>query len=151
MTLVLAPGHRLLVFVAAASVALYSATIKGTIIDPSTYPLAQAVVWAATGDCLQSRRAVPDSQGHYSIDHLLPGVYQLFATHPGFWCGERPVRLNSGTTAVVDMQLQISDADTGGAPPSMPLSGVITDADDRALSGARVIHSGRGHEHLRRL
>jgi hypothetical protein len=129
---------------ATKSIALHAAAINGMVIDPAGYPVDQTVVWAVAEDCLESHRAISDKQGHYSFEKLPTGAYKLFGTHVGLWqIGERTVRVGNDDANNLDLQLVVSEADTGGSPPSMPLSGIITDASNRPISGARITHSGR--------
>lgn len=127
----------------AGLVALQAATIKGVVRDPAQYPADRTVVWVVTDDCLRSRHTVTDRQGRYSFDGLPPDTYQVFATHPGFWLHNRTVRLAGDTNVSLDLTLLISDADTGGSPPSMPLLGVVTDTGGHPVGGVRVTNSGR--------
>jgi Carboxypeptidase regulatory-like domain len=127
------------------STALHAATIHGVVKDPGGFSADRSAVWAVTEDCRASHRAIADKQGHYSLEGLPSGIYKVFATQPGFWhIGERTVRVGNDTTANVDLQLVISDVDTGGSPPSMPLNGIITDVGGQPISGARITHSSRG-------
>jgi Carboxypeptidase regulatory-like domain len=129
------------------SIALHAATISGVVRGPGGYPLDQSVVWAVTEDCLESRRAVSDKQGHYSFEQLPSGTYEVFGTSLGLWqIRESTVSMGSESTNNVDLQLVISEVDTGGSPPSVPINGVITDAGNRPIAGARITHSGRERE-----
>jgi hypothetical protein len=65
----------------------------------------------------------------------------VFATSIGFWQTEKTVRMGSDGSSNLDLQLQISDADTGGSPPSTPLGGIITDSTGLSIAGAGVFYS----------
>lgn len=123
-------------FAAAETIALRAVVLNGVVRDPVGCPVERAVVWAVAEECLESQRAVSDEQGQYSFPSLPPGIYRLFGTHLGYWQSEKTVRVGSDTN--LDLQLQVSDTDTGGSPPSTPLSGIITDTNGHPITGARI-------------
>jgi Carboxypeptidase regulatory-like domain len=133
-----------ILLLATESFALQAATISGVVRGPGGHPWDHAVVWAVTEDCLASHSTVSDKQGHYLFEKLPTGTYEVFGTHMGLWqIVERTVSIGSDNANNIDLQLVISEVDTGGSPPSMPLNGIITDANNRPITGARITHSGR--------
>jgi len=118
--------------------------VSGTVRDSTGFGYDGAVVWILTQDCLESRRTVTNNHGSYSFDNLSQSSYQLFATHPGFVQPTLAVVTDDGTGAkVVDLQLLVSGEDTGGAPPSMPLTGIVQDQDGRSIPRVRISYEKR--------
>lgn len=117
--------------------------LTGFITDASGAKVPSTTVWVVTEDCLESYRAVSDNLGGYLFPVLPEGMYNVYPTHPGFFNSTRTVRMGSNGSEKLDMELRVSDKDTGGSPHSMPVSGIITDALHRPIGGALITASQR--------
>jgi hypothetical protein len=85
-----------------------SASIKGTVTDPSGAPVPSAAVRTKNLDTGAIRSSVTDGAGRYLVLSLLVGEYEIRAAKAGFqdaiWTG---IHLVVGEEANVDLQLQV--------------------------------------------
>lgn len=133
--------HQIVFVAVIESLALRAAVLEGVVKDPTGYPVDRAVVWAVAEKCLESQHTISDKQGQYSFPNLPPGTYRVFATHMGFWQGEKTLHVENERSTKVDLEFKVSDTDTGGSPPSAPLSGTISDTTGHPISGAHIYYS----------
>ena len=137
-----------LLFVAAcAAQAQVSATLSGTVTDPSGGVVSDAAITATDTDTGAVRTASTDSTGHYQIPTLPLGEYQVQAQKQGFSTQIRKgVRLVVNQNAIVDVQLQVGQSSQqvtieGDAPPvgvtTADISGVVRQQqiEDLPLNG----------------
>ena len=61
-----------------------SATLSGTVTDPSSAAISGAAVTATQAATGFSRTTATDAKGSYSFDQLAPGTYTIAARKPGF-------------------------------------------------------------------
>jgi iron complex outermembrane receptor protein len=84
------------------------ATIEGRVLDPDGKSIVNAAVvvrHALTGDV---RATVTDTAGHFVIDLLTVGRYEVEASAPGFATDRRTdVQISAGTPASLEFQLSI--------------------------------------------
>jgi hypothetical protein len=59
-------------------------TITGFVLDPSSAGIPNATVAIKNEAINEERRVTTDAQGHYAVPNLLPGLYTLTASAPGF-------------------------------------------------------------------
>ncbi|HEX4486609.1 MAG TPA: TonB-dependent receptor, partial [Terriglobales bacterium] len=118
-------GRLLRFFVAIAAVALLiaavglgvraqtttSASIQGTVTDPSGAAIAGAAVTVTNKGTGVSQNTVSDSQGRYQFAQLILGTYDLDATKDGFQkVVKTGIRLAVGTASVVDVALPVGQS-----------------------------------------
>lgn len=88
-----------------------SATIVGTVIDPSGAAIPNATVTVASPDTGFKRVLVSNSAGAYTAAALLPGTYSVTAEASGFQrLVQADVTLTVGQTQRIDMQLKVGQA-----------------------------------------
>jgi len=136
-------------------VALGRGSLSGTVTDASSGDaLSDVSVAAETGQEAtqwQVRRAQTDSQGHYTIDELDPGAFQVTARRDGYrqktlsaTVGDSPVELGFTLTRGGGLPIVATDGISG-----MPLSGLsavaFSETGAIAFSGAVALDaSGNG-------
>src|SRR5450755_2247961 len=87
-----------------------TATIVGTITDPSNAAVASASVTLANKDTGVRRETKTDGTGNYSVPFLVAGEYKISVVAAGFRPSEVPsVLIQLGQTARVDAQLEVGD------------------------------------------
>lgn len=138
---------------AASAYAQVSASLSGTVTDPSGAVVSGAAVTATNADTGASRDAVTDSTGHYQLFSLPLGQYEVHARKPGFTERVRKgVRLVAGQEATVDLSLQIGEATQqvtiiDDAPPVS-----VTTADISGVVGEEQVKdlplNGRSYDEL---
>ncbi len=89
----------------------FSASITGTVSDPSGAVVGGATIKLTNVETKDLRVKVTTDRGAYDFQNLLPGTYQLAASAPGFKEAVKTgLALRANIAANVDMQLQIGDA-----------------------------------------
>ncbi len=142
----------LIVFVASAC-AQVSASLSGTVTDPSGASLSGAAVAAKNVDTEAVRTTVTNAEGRYQFFALPIGGYELRSAKAGFKEEVRTgVHLVVGQSATLDMELPVGESSqqitvSGDAP----LVGVTTESI-AGLVGERQIKdlplNGRGYDEL---
>src|SRR5262244_2548792 len=97
----------LLLFVAVLAAQEYRATVVGTVTDPSgaAVPGASVVVTASASGIVS--RTLTNGEGAYQVPYLLPGVYAIEISRPGFKTHRRgPIELHVDR-AVLDVALEV--------------------------------------------
>jgi len=95
--------------VPSASRAQVSASIKGTVTDPSGAPVPAATVTTTNTETGAARSAITDEAGRYQIVWLAVGQHEVEVSKPGFQDAIRSgIRLVVGQEATVDLKLQVS-------------------------------------------
>lgn len=85
-----------------------TATLSGTVHDPSNAVVAKAQVTITNSSTGTSRKVESDGQGRYSFSNVEPGQYQLSAEHSGFKKAvQKEVVLTVGGSATLDVTLEI--------------------------------------------
>src|SRR5437879_2297931 len=117
-----------------------SATIFGTVTDPSGAVVAGAKVSAKNMDTGIVRVALTDNMGRYRLLSLPVGLYELHVKQPGFPEAIRTgIHLAVGQEAHIDLALRLGEASTHitineDAPPDS-----ATTADISGLVGGREV------------
>ncbi len=98
--------------------------VTGTITDSSGAVVPSATISVTNQGTGQTRATTTDSSGTYVIPQLLPGVYTLTVTGPGFGKEERTnVQLQVNQNATINFVLKISSSSqtvqVTGAPPAL--------------------------------
>src|ERR1051325_9654844 len=85
-----------------------TASISGTVLDPSGASIAGATVTVHNTATGLSRSLTSDAQGHYLVPDLPIGRYEIRATQTGLQTVMRKdIGLTVGAQPVVDMQLPV--------------------------------------------
>ena len=101
---------------------LTTATIAGTVTDPTGAIIPRAAITAKNVETGISRSTVAGDSGRYEFQNLPVGNYEVSATMSGFQTSVRSgIVLTVGRNAVVDMSLQVGEVTqtisvTGEAP-----------------------------------
>ena len=100
------------------------AEITGNVSDPTSAIVGGATVAAINVATGQSREAVTNASGNYTIPFLVPGIYDLTVGHEGFKTASREgIELQLGDVARVDFELEVGTVtevvEVTGAPPML--------------------------------
>lgn len=143
----------LLLTVASPAFPQVSATISGTVTDPSGATIAAAAVTAKNSGTGASRQTVTDDAGHYRLLYLPVGEYEIDIKKPGFTEKIRKgIHLTVGQDATVDASLAVGDISQqvvveGDAPPVS-----ITETGESGLVGEHQVRdlplNGRSYDEL---
>ncbi len=88
-----------------------SATLSGTVTDPTGAAVANATVTAKNVDTGAIRRTITDAAGRYDLPALPVGQFEIRAAQPGFAEKVRTgVHLVVGQTATVDFRLSVGES-----------------------------------------
>jgi hypothetical protein len=91
---------------------LAAAIIQGTVRDPSGALVAGAQVTISSAATSEVKPVKADAQGHFSIDGLVPGDYQITVRHQGFETAQRTISIGAEPRLDVDIQLKIQTQET---------------------------------------
>jgi Carboxypeptidase regulatory-like domain len=80
--------------------------VSGCVVDPQGTPVAQARVKLVNAAGATVAEAQTDAQGHFTLDGIDPGVYQLVAESPSFVSSVQNVSLAEGQQQNVSLQFQ---------------------------------------------
>jgi Carboxypeptidase regulatory-like domain len=107
-------------------------SVYGQITDASGAGIANATVSAKDVTKGTSIQGTTNSTGEYSIDHLIPDVYDITATAPGFKTADtKGIRVSADTSPKLDFKLQV-----GSATETVTVTGEIPELKtDRADVG----------------
>jgi hypothetical protein len=110
------PSVRFAVFVAlvlktlsisAGAQVLYGSLV-GTVADPSGLPVPGATVTVTQAETNQSREAITNAAGAYTLSNLAPGTYQVDITLAGFQpFSSRSIQVAQGAAVRVDAKLNV--------------------------------------------
>ena len=127
------PGYRLLLLLAVASMATpaFSITLTGLVDDPNGTPTANVFVIAEDGARKMAASVLTDAAGHYRIDNLLPGHYELRARKAGFADSSPASMTLDVNDGAVDLKLKPDDAVHLSTPGAAWLN-VLTDSPMKA-------------------
>jgi hypothetical protein len=88
-----------------------TATLKGTVFDPTNSAVASATVTVTSESTGVSRPTKSDADGTYSFPALPPGNYQIAVDSPGFRKAiNKNITLTVGATIVYDVHLTVGEA-----------------------------------------
>ena len=105
----------LVTFCSVGSVALFAATISGTVKDPSGAVISGAHIEITGGNLTQAITLSSDGLGRFESPDLQPGKYQLRVTHDGFDPLEHSVELQGSTQ--LQLTLEIARVQTNISVP----------------------------------
>ncbi|MFM2125277.1 MAG: hypothetical protein RL328_1728, partial [Acidobacteriota bacterium] len=89
-----------------------TATITGTVLDPSGAAIAGANVTVKNTGTSQTRNVTSDNQGRYSVPELPIGQYEIEARQSGFQTLVRTgIELTVGAAPVIDLQMSLGTAE----------------------------------------
>jgi len=89
---------------------LDGSTLDGVVTDPSGAVIPGVKVTATDARIPLVRSAETDHEGHYRLDNLAPGSYQVEAQAPGFTKGATSVDLASSRQSTADFKLSVGAA-----------------------------------------
>jgi hypothetical protein len=111
-----------------------TATLSGTVTDPSGSVVGKAAVTLESTERKFTRQVLTDGDGNYMFTALPPGTYRLKAAAPGFRDGEvDAVSLSSGQASTLNLDLKLA-ATTGQvtvteAPPLLQTTNATIGSD----------------------
>jgi hypothetical protein len=108
----LAAAPLLLLTASPVMQAQFSASIQGTVEDPSSAPVAQAPVELENMDTHVTRSTATDASGSYRFLSLAPGPYRVTVTAPGFTKTTTAVHLETAQNLDVPFHLSVATAQT---------------------------------------
>jgi hypothetical protein len=76
--------------------------------------LPDAAVSVAKPDTGLTRAAITSTEGRYSAEALLPGIYRVTAEIAGFKRWEQTASVEAGTTTTVNLALEVGERNGGG-------------------------------------
>jgi Carboxypeptidase regulatory-like domain len=86
-----------------------TASLRGTITDPSGAVIPDAAVAIKSADNRTTRKSTTDTQGEYSFLQVAPGSYKLAAEKPGFaTMTKSDIKLLVNTPATLDLKMSLS-------------------------------------------
>ena len=86
-----------------------TASLRGTIVDPSGAVIPDAAVTINSAENGAVRKSATDTQGEYSFLQLAPGSYKLVAEKPGFAVmAKSDIKLLVNTPATLDLKMSLS-------------------------------------------
>jgi hypothetical protein len=138
---------------AASATAQVSASLSGTVTDPSSALVSAASVTAKNIDNGSVRITASDQQGHYQFFSLPVGQYEIHASKAGFTEEVRTgVQLAVGQRATVDMSLKVGEATQQVTVSGDAAMVSVTTSDISGLVGERQIKelplNGRSYDEL---
>jgi hypothetical protein len=124
----------------AASPQMATVTLTGTITDSSGAAITDASVAVSNATTPNIRTVNTDRAGHYLVDDLVPGSYQVEAQAPGFTKQQAAVTLAATQENMANLTLPIGQASESvsveaSAQPIEPLAPVKKKASPLSLAG----------------
>ncbi len=95
-----------------AAVAQFSASLQGTVADPSGAVVGNATVTLTNTETGTQKTANTGGSGTYHFESLAPGKYQVQVTATGFTTQQLPVTLTTEQRAGVNVTLTVGNAST---------------------------------------
>ncbi len=120
-----------------------ASTIQGTVRDPSGALVTGAEVAISNTVSSEIKTTKTDPQGHFSIDGLAPGDYQITIRHEGFETAQRTVTVGQEPKLDIDIQLKIQTQETVVEVAGKRSSLANSNPDYRALRDARTAETIR--------
>jgi protocatechuate 3,4-dioxygenase beta subunit len=118
-----------------------ASSIAGTVLkEPGSQPLKKVLVQVIAEDQKQGGNytATTDADGHFHLDHVLPGRYRLFLERTGYIEVNRRDLKSDLTVFTVQAGQSVDDLLFRMLPTAI-ISGRITDEDGDPMSGVRVV------------
>jgi hypothetical protein len=133
------PKFLLLLILSVLCMPASAATIQGTVRDPSGALVAGAEVTISDAATSETKTTRTDNQGHFSMDGLAQGDYQISVRRQGFETALRTVTVGAQPKLDVDIQLKIQAQETVVEVPGKRSSLANSDPEYRALRDARTV------------
>jgi hypothetical protein len=142
----------LLAFTVLVSTAVHAqvagATLSGTVTDASSAPVSNANVSITNTATGVVRDVTTDSAGFYSAPNLLPGIYEITATAPGFSTYRQiDLTLTVGASQGLNISLQIGQVsehiDVSSTAPDVQLTSSTISAEVNATTVRELPLNGR--------
>lgn len=116
---------------------------QGIVVEADGGPIAGAMLEFRPGPSTHSAAELPappqrtrtDAEGHFTVDHLLPGETTWAVVAPGFGAASGTFPTSPGETA--DLRLELT--------PAAAVEGTVTDAQGAPLADV-LVHSGRADD-----
>ena len=130
-----------------------TASIKGTVIDPSGAAVSSASIIVRNSETSAVRTTAADTTGHYLVLALPVGTYEISASKSGFQDTARTgVSLNANQEVVLDLHLQVAQSRSSvTVTEDAPIINTAT-SDISGLVGAKEIKqlplNGRSYDLL---
>ncbi len=105
----------------------FSATIRGTVVDPTNLPLTGVVV-AITGT---SKGTVTDIDGKYELSGLADGSYEVVFSYATYKTYKQTVTISGGQDLVLDMKMMAESTELAG---TVVRSARITNTENSVIS-----------------
>jgi len=131
------------IFVVALGLPVAAATVQGIIRDPSGALVAGAEVAISFAATAEIRTTKTDAQGHFSIDGLPPGEYQITVKQQGFENAQRAVTIGKEPKVDIDIQLKIQAQETVVEVSGKRSALANSDLNYRALRDAGITEAIR--------
>ena len=132
------PKFRFSLILLALSLPAAAATIQGTVRDPSGAVVGGAAVTISNTTTSEVKTAKTDPQGHFSIQDLAPGDYQITIRQQGFETAQRNVTIGPEPKLDVDIQLKIQTQETVVEVAGKGSSLANSDPNYRALRDSHI-------------
>jgi hypothetical protein len=118
----------------------YRATVLGTVTDPSGAAVPKAGITITNTESGVSSKTETNHEGLYQVPYLLPGVYALEVTAPGFKTHRRsPIELRVDDKARIDVALEVGrTSDQVTVVAEAPLLEVTTGGRGHVVSGEEI-------------
>jgi hypothetical protein len=101
-----------LLLLAPTCLAQFSASLQGTVTDPSSAVVPNATVTLTNVETNQQQNAQTDSTGTYRFESLAPGSYRVQVTAAGFGPQTLPVTLQTQQRAGVNVAMTVGNSST---------------------------------------
>jgi iron complex outermembrane recepter protein len=111
-----------------------SATLSGTVKDPSGLIVPGVVVTLTNDQTAMEKKLVADETGKYSFTDVPPGAYTIHADAPGFKDPAKKVRLAGGQQLTADIPLALAES-TGSVSVVTDPFNVVPEAPTNSLYG----------------
>jgi hypothetical protein len=120
---------------------LYGSVI-GTVTDPSSAVVPNATVTITNANTNETRNAVTDEGGRYSVVNVLPGTYSVKVAASGFKTFEKTgINVDANTIGRVDVSLEVGAASQTVEVQSNAVSLQTDKSDTHSTIGAKMIES----------
>src|SRR5215831_13711700 len=98
-------------FMSSGGFAQTTASIQGTVTDPSGAAIAETIVEVRNTETGTRLSTLSDDHGHYAVSNALIGAYEIHAQAPGFQTViRRGITLTVGAEVVVDFSMSLGQA-----------------------------------------
>src|SRR5215472_14491537 len=100
----------LVVLAACLAFSQTSATLSGTIKDPSGAIVPGSVITLTNDQTAMEKKLVADETGKYRFTDMAPGAYTIHVDAPGFKDPAKKIKLNGGQPMTADFSLELAES-----------------------------------------